>query len=116
MAKVTVSPVALSLNSSASRDTEAMTTDHAEMVSGEANKLVILACNTDTSDAMTVTVKAGDYSSNSLGDLEVSIPLSSSKLIGPFESARFEDSDGKIQVETSSTGTLSGTIEAFYLP
>lgn len=116
MAKVTVSPVELSINSSASRDREDMTTDHAEMSVDNARKVLLLAENESTADALTVSIIAGDFVSAGIGDLDVSLAVSTSKLIGPFESARFLDSDGKIQIETSSTGTLDGKLEAFLLP
>ena len=116
MAKVTITPVELSINTAASRDREDMTTDHAEMTVAKPRKVVLLVENEDTADACSIVVKAGDFINAGVGDLTTSIALSSSKLIGPFESARFSDSDGKIQIETSSTGTLDGKIEAILLP
>ncbi len=116
MAKVPVTPVDLEFNAASTPDVEAMTTDGAELAVGDASKLVLLVENTDTDDVMTVTVKAGIYSDKDIGDLAVSVPISSKRFIGPFESARFEDATEKIQVETASTGTLSGYIQAIKLP
>jgi hypothetical protein len=116
MAKVTISPVELSLNDSAARDREDMTTDHAEMTVANARKVILLVENESTAEACTISIQAGDFVNAGIGDLDVSVALSSSKLIGPFESSRFLDEDGKIQIETSSTGTLDGKIEAILLP
>lgn len=48
-----------------------------------------------------------------LGDLTVTVGDGVTKLIGPFESARFCQADGSINVDTSS---LVGTFRAFRLP
>jgi len=115
MAIVTVTPASLSLNAATACDIEDMTTEHAELECDDFSKLLVYIENEDTV-AMTATFKAGDFSDNCLGDLGVSIAASTHKVIGPFDSSRFKDEDGKLTIETSSTGTLDGKIQAFILP
>ena len=64
-------------------------------------KMLVIVQNSDTTNAETVTIKAGTgYAGAS--DLEVSVAASTTKMC-VLESARFKDSDGKIKI-SGSTG------------
>lgn len=64
--------------------------------------------------AKVVTIQSGDYPRGSLGDLAVTVPSAGERIIGPLESARFEQADGYFYVDID--GATSTTIAAFYLP
>lgn len=71
---------------------------------------VIQVTNTDT-NPHTVTVKASDpvLGTGQWPDLQMSVPASSTKFLGPFESARVSQSDGTIAVDfqIGHTGTVA---------
>jgi hypothetical protein len=65
-----------------------------------------------------VTVKAGTNPpalAAGQGDLVVAVANSGTQWIGPFESGRFQQSDGSILVDIA-TGFVAGTITAFRVP
>ncbi len=86
-----------------------------------ADRLILEIINTDDA-ALTVTVKAGDNPPSHLAaDLAVALAASGTatdkRIIGPFESARFLQDDGKILVNfAAATGSPAGTIRAYRLP
>jgi hypothetical protein len=66
-----------------------------------------------TGDGFTATFKAGDFPSGAIGDLDVAVAATETKIIC-LESARFKDSDEYILIDAASTGTATAaTIECF---
>lgn len=91
---------------------------------GQLERLVLEVINTDDA-ALTVTIKAGDEGAGagraSLGDLAVSLAASGTatdkRIIGPFESARFVQAGGKMNVAfLAATGAPAATVRAYLLP
>lgn len=80
---------------------------------GEAQDVILIVANTYTA-AENVIVRAGagpvPAFRASLGDLTVSVPASSTMILGPFETARFAQSDGSLNVDFGAG--MTGTIEA----
>lgn len=86
--------------------------------------LIIEVVNTDDA-ALTVLVKAGDNPPAhraGLGDLSVALAASgggatASRMIGPFEAARFMQDDGRIDVTfTPATGAPACSVRVYQLP
>lgn len=77
------------------------------------NRLVLVVANTAPAAGLNVTVLKGVYFRSGLGNLTLTIPKSSSRLIGPLESSRFEQRDGKIYLNFNNTG---GTATGYRLP
>jgi hypothetical protein len=91
---------------------------------GQTDLLIIEVVNTDDA-ALTVAVKAGDNppaQRAGLGDLSVALAASgggatASRMIGPFESARFAQDDGKVNVTfTAATGAPAASVRVYRLP
>lgn len=80
---------------------------------GEAEDVILIVTNTFTS-AENVIVRAGagpvPAFRASLGDLTVSVPASGTMMVGPFETARFAQADGSLNVDFGAG--ITGTIEA----
>ncbi len=90
-----------------------------------AHERVLLEVINADDAALTVAVKAGVESAGAMrsgiGDLSVSLAASGSagdkKIIGPFESARFQQADGKMNVQfTAATGAPNATVRVYRLP
>lgn len=90
----------------------------------QTDRLMIEVVNADDA-ALTVTVKAGSGAQAHLagqGDLAVSLAASgggatANRIIGPFESARFVDTDGKVQVQfAAATGAPNANVRVYRLP
>jgi hypothetical protein len=90
------------------------------VVGGEGDKLLI---NVKNSNAATrdITIKAGAGGHQSQawmggqGDLVVTVPANTGDVwFGPFETARFEQTDGNINIDISAAAGV--TIAAFRLP
>lgn len=91
------------------------TNGHA-IAASEPERTLLRVKNTDTS-AHNVTVKAGTYPpalASVQGDLVVSCPASSTIWIGPFESGRFIQKDGALNVDLAAS--TAGTVTAFLTP
>lgn len=89
-----------------------------------ADRIIVEVVNTDDA-ALTVLVKAGDYppaQRAGLGDLSVALAATgggatASRMIGPFESARFMQSDGRIDLTfTAATGSPAASVRVYRLP
>lgn len=84
---------------------------------GEAEDIILLVANTDTA-SHTCTVRAGagpvPAFRASLGDLVVTVTNATTQIVGPFETARFAQSDGSLNVDFSSG--MAGTIVAIRVP
>jgi hypothetical protein len=92
-----------------------LTEDHSIDVS-DMNHSKVLIRFAGATTAMTVTIKAGDFSDSTIGDLEVAVGTTDIKVI-VVESSRFLQNDGTILIDTASTGAVTGaTIEAYLLP
>ena len=82
----------------------------------ETERIILHVKNGDTA-AKTVTVKAGANPPAwraGVGDLEVSVAAGTNQYIGPFESARFEQTGGALWVDFSAA--TSTTVAAYRLP
>lgn len=92
-------------------------TSEAIPAKGEAEDVILIISNTYTA-AENVIVRAGagpvPAFRASLGDLTVSVPASSTMLIGPFETARFAQADGSLNVDFGAG--MTGTIVALRVP
>jgi hypothetical protein len=92
------------------------TNDH-KISAAEPERTILRVTNTAGADKV-VTVKAGDYPpawAAGQGDLSVTVVATSGvQWIGPFESGRFVQSDGTMEIDIASGHT--GTITAFLLP
>jgi hypothetical protein len=86
------------------------------IAASEPERTLLRIKNTDTG-AHNVTIKAGTYPpalASVQGDLIVSCPASSTIWLGPFESGRFIQKDGSLNVDLAA-GT-AGTVTAFLVP
>ncbi|MCK9439833.1 MAG: hypothetical protein M0Q13_00205 [Methanothrix sp.] len=81
--------------------------------SSKDNRLILLVANTAVAAGLNVTVQKGVYFRSGLGNLTLTIPKSSTRLIGPLESSRFEQADGKIYIAINNT---NGTVIGYRLP
>ena len=84
-----------------------------EINSSKDNRLIVLIANTAQNAGLNVTVEAGSYFRSGLGNLTLTIPASTTRLIGPLESSRFEQADGKIYFSFNNT---NGTAIGYRLP
>jgi hypothetical protein len=100
------------------------TTGTVPLPSTSETERVILEVINLASVALTVKVLAGDEGAGAirqgLGDLSVSLAATGSsgdkKLVGPFESARFIQAGGKINVSfTPASGSPNATVRAYKL-
>jgi hypothetical protein len=79
--------------------------------STDAARLVLHVKNGGT--AGTLTVKEGDFFRANLGDLQIALTNSGDRFI-VLESARFEQSDGTIEIDV--TGLGGATLVGYQLP
>ena len=84
-----------------------------EINSSKDNRLILVVANTASGAGLNVTVLKGVYFRSGLGNLTLTIPKLSSRIIGPLESSRFEQADGKIYLNFNNT---AGTITGYRLP
>ena len=87
---------------------------------GEMDRVIVEVTNTAAAD-LTVTIEAGVNPPAFLavhGDVvSPAIPQNGRRIFGPFESARFAQADGKLQVTfTPASGTITGTFVCYRLP
>lgn len=89
---------------------------------GGLSELVILEVKNAAGAAnnLTVSVLAGDNppaQRAGLGSLDTVIAQNAVKIIGPFESARFIQDDGKLNVTfTPASGTIGAEIRCYKIP
>lgn len=85
--------------------------------SAEPERTVLRVTNTAASDKV-ITIKAGANPpalAAGLGDLAVTVTASTGvQFIGPFESGRFLQSDGSLNIDVASG--MTGKITAFLVP
>ena len=89
---------------------------------GGLSELVVLEVKNTAGAAnnLTVSVLAGDNppaQRAGLGSLDTVIAQNAVKIIGPFESARFIQDDGKLNVTfTPASGTIGAEIRCYKIP
>lgn len=87
--------------------------EHSIDISGYKDEKLLIRFDGGSGDGFTATIKAGDFPSGAVGDLDVVVAASAIKIIC-LESARFKDSDELILIDAASTGTATAaTIECF---
>lgn len=91
-------------------------------VGGPMDRLILEIINLTTGNALTATIKAG-ANPPSLDARDLAITLSQTgtagdkQIIGPFDSARFIQADGSVNVQFAfAGGTPSATVRAYRLP
>lgn len=90
-----------------------LSNDHFIDLDGVKDQSLCIRLYGGSAAGFTATFKAGDYSDALVGDLDVAVAASTTKVI-TLESARFKDSDEYILIDTASTGAATAaTIEAF---
>lgn len=92
------------------------TNDHV-IAAARPEQTVLRVTNTSGADRI-VTIKAGDYPpawAAGLGDLAVTVAATTGvQWIGPFESGRFLQNNGTLEIDVVASHT--GTITAFLVP
>lgn len=97
--------------------TAADETDGHNVSGAPLEEIVLRVVLASAGDAANVTVKAGDNPpalSAGQGDLAVECDDDAATFIGPFESARFSQSDGSLNVDIDDETNV--TITAFHMP
>lgn len=90
-------------------------------VGGRMDRLILEVINAAAA-ALTVTIKAGDNPPSPLAaDLAISLAATGTatdkRIIGPFESARFMQDDGTVNVAfLAASSTPNATVRAYRLP
>lgn len=93
-------------------------------VEGEHERVLLEIINADDA-ALTVTIESGAEGAGAgragIGDLAVALSATGGgtdkKIIGPFESARFQQADGKLNVTfTAASGAPNATVRCYRLP
>lgn len=86
-------------------------TNDMQLAAAQPEKTVFVVTNSDSGNAITFTVKAGDYPpawAAGQGDLAITVAASGREYVGPLESGRFMQSDGSMFVTASAvTGTVT---------
>lgn len=90
-------------------------------VAGESERVLLeVTNNAAAANNLTVSVLAGDNppaARAGLGALDTVIAQNATRIIGPLESARFIQDDGKLRVTfTPAAGTIAATIRCYKLP
>ncbi len=85
----------------------------AEIDAGHTSKLVVEVRNTFGAE-LDVTIPAGVGPTKDLGDLVVPVAATTGVQMITLESARFAQSDGKINLDFEAT--MTGTVAAYRLP
>ena len=116
MARSAVTVQSLSAYNSAAvvtKDALDATNEHSIDVEDVKTSNLAIFIETSTTDALTVAIKAGDFSDNGIGDVTVTSAAAQTQVI-VLESARVKDSDELILIDV--TGTGAGYIYAVELP
>ena len=116
MARSAITPVTLSdFNSEGTitKDAFDATNDHSLDVSSIKDNNLVIFIETTNTVAVTIDIKAGDFSSSTLGDVQIVSGAIALQAIS-IETARFKDNDGLILIDV--TGTGAGNLYAAVLP
>lgn len=87
-----------------------------DIANAEPERTVIFVSNTDDDTGLTVTIKAGDYPpalASGQGDKVITVAFGTQQFLGPFESGRFLQNDGSMQLVSS---VQTGKVAALLLP
>lgn len=119
-------PAALTINELAANGSinqpSAQTVDTDGVIPMDANGLtdrLIMEVVNSAGQILTVTFKAGNSAAaHTASDLAVAVPATTGKkIIGPFESARFVRTDGKINVDfKAASSTPNAAVRVYRLP
>jgi hypothetical protein len=113
MARATLTPSALAANSNiADPSGTANVVANGLNIPGNnrSNPSLFLRVSNASGGSGTVTVKAGSQPSaisSGQGDLVVTVANSATAWVGPFDSSRFQQSDGSINVDSSVVMTVT---------
>lgn len=93
----------------------------AASIGDTSRRCILLVKNTDDDTALTAKINKGSTNPpafrTGVGDLSVSVAFGVTKVIGPFEPARFIQSDGSLSVTiTPASGTISAQLTLLQLP
>lgn len=82
----------------------------------DGSKLILQVSKAGADTGNTITLKAGsEFSAVGLGD--VTVIATDSSFVGPFETARFKSTDGKIHIKGDTDGSTSElSVRAILLP
>jgi hypothetical protein len=104
MARDTLTPVQNSYNGNVQiSSTNIVTANGFQLAAGESGK-TILVITGHASNPATVTIRKGTAAQAWLaaqGDLTFTVPATQTQVFGPFESARFEQADGNIYIDSN---------------
>lgn len=115
---VTLAALARNDDKDITKDAMDVTNDHVIDISGYHGEKVMILIETSSNASTTsgtVTVKAGDYSDKSIGDLVIPVTYSNVKGV-VLETSRFKQDDNTILIDLATTTKLDGFISAVALP
>jgi len=115
---VTLAALARNDDTNITKDAMDVSEGHVIDIAGYQGEKVMILIETSTSStttAGTVTVKAGDYSDKSIGDLAIPVTYSNVKGV-VLETSRFKQDDNTILIDLATTTKLAGFISAVALP
>lgn len=118
MARAAVTYTDLLANSSIveSAGTALNATDDHVINAAKPELTIIAISNTDDDTNLTAVIKAGDYppaAAAGQGDLTVTVAFGTKVFFGPFESGRFLQADGTMEIDVNQT---TGKIWAYRIP
>jgi len=115
---VTLAALARNDDTNITKDAMDVSNDHVINIAGYQGEKVMILIETSTTATNingTVTVKAGDYSDKSIGDLAIPVTYSNVKGV-VLETSRFKQDDNTILIDLATTSKLAGYISAVALP
>ena len=109
--EVTVASAALNAGTAITKDAIDITNDHSIDVSGVKNDRLRVFIETTSTAAAVFSIKSGDFSGASVGDLDISTAAAGTQVV-ELETARFKDSDELVLIDIASTAGVTGNIYA----
>ena len=112
MARTTLTPTAAVANGSIT-DPAATTVAAADGGVIEAADTEHLLLRVTATDATNLTIRAGSYPpalASGLGDLTVAVAAAGTAWVGPFESGRFIQADGSLNIDTSADAAVTAIV------
>lgn len=88
-------------------------TGHYLNYTADGKQILLVNTTATNTSGINVTVEAGDFWRAGLGNATFALPVNQSFVLGPFESARFKQSNGQLLVDVNAT---RGNIIAVRLP
>lgn len=89
------------------------TTGHYLNYTTDGKQLLLVNTTAASANGINVTVEKGSFWRSSLGNATFTLAVNKTYVLGPFESARFKQSNGQLYVDTNAT---RGQIIAIRLP